>query len=70
MKCPLKMVRVEEPNTTPYYRTVDCLKEECAWWSKAVGACSILGLETSLSLIGAILLEMKDKMPHANQFTK
>lgn len=70
MKCPMLTMYAATFKTPEEFKDRDCLKEECAWWGKDIVGCSILGLEASLSQIGVVLLEMKDKMPHAGQFTK
>ncbi len=64
MKCPLLIIGWNAAGGGEQVYNPDCHKEDCAWWSKAIGACSMLGLETSLSLIGAKLMELVAKMPH------
>lgn len=70
MKCPLsREVRYDEG----YYVTgdfKDCLKEECAWWDEERMCCHIRTLSKQVDRLADRANEIRDKMPHANQFTK
>ncbi len=70
MKCPILIKVTKRWFRPPVYEPVDCLKEECAWWDKSIGACAVLGLDLSLSLIGGKIFELVDKMHHEKQFRR
>jgi len=46
----------------------DCLKEGCAWWDKDKDMCFRASETMELRFIRSILLEIRDKMPHALRF--
>lgn len=64
MKCPLMfngaMVVVAKGKGTK----IDCLKEECACWSRALNQCDPTGLLPWLVKFIGVLEEMVEKMPH------
>lgn len=70
MKCPL-LERYVDTTVEPYkggFR--DCLKEECACWSRALNQCDPTGLLPWLVKLIGVLEEMVEKMPHELQFRK
>ncbi len=70
MKCPLR--RNVEVNAEGGFNNtfLDCLKEECAWWSKSMEACCIPVLAANLMGLNQIMLHLADKMPHEEQLRK
>ena len=52
MKCPVMSQPYESGEYQSKWHGIDCLKEECAWWLKAEGICSItaLGMEAVYKL--------------------
>jgi len=70
MKCPIMTagrMTCDDPLDFTY---VDCLKEECAWWDATAGGCSIYLISRSLMGLVDTAIDIKEKMPHAGQFTK
>jgi len=70
MKCPLTF-------KTGYFlpgewsvRGGNCIKEECVWWLKGAGYCTLPWVAEKLFHIEMLLAEIKDKMPHKGQFTR
>jgi len=70
MKCPLLTMYATTFDTPERFQDRDCLKEECAWWDEAEKECVIIFLEKDLAGIWTMLLGIKDKMPHAEQFKR
>ena len=46
-----------------------CLKKKCAWWDIDLEQCCEVTKAKALDRIERILTDIKDKMPHAGQFT-
>jgi len=70
MKCPLLLAGAYGGNPDWEAVSIDCLKEECAWWDVANGHCALIELNRMLYDINATLVALVKKMPHAGQFTK
>ena len=41
MKCPLRSISYKGEYDQDQYDDLNCLKEECAWWNKDRGVCSV-----------------------------
>jgi len=70
MKCPLfhsEFIRMRAPELE---QSDDCLKEECAWWDGNLESCLARSIFCEFATISELLVEIKDKMPRADQFTK
>ena len=63
MKCPLIKVDDHERSGYPVPIAPECLKEECAWWSKSFELCDINILCQELYELRETLRDMRDKMP-------
>ena len=70
MKCPLREVSVYDKESVHHWEQADCLKEDCAWWSKEMNQCDPTGLLPWLKNIEGYLEELKLKMPVASPFGK
>uniref|UniRef100_A0A6H2A4G3 Uncharacterized protein n=2 Tax=viral metagenome TaxID=1070528 RepID=A0A6H2A4G3_9ZZZZ len=70
MKCPLVFSSNVTGMGEQRFVFADCLKEECAWWTPWDSSCAMLTIARWLNLLGDDIEEIKDKMPHAGQFTK
>lgn len=70
MKCPMLVEDKYFDGEKDQLILMDCLKEECGFWDKDHKNCSELGKVRELQLIRSLLREIRDKMPHAGQFTK
>lgn len=68
MKCPLLAMAEMwgEPEKKPKYS--DCLKEECGFWDPETMKCSEVTKTRELSIIRSLLKDIRDKMPHEEQF--
>lgn len=51
MKCPLIAIVFSEAENPHPLLDADCLKEECAWWDKLPGRCSLLQAVIALESI-------------------
>ncbi len=70
MKCPL-FVMGQLANTIPAVGSnSDCLKEECAWWEANDGQCSVKVIAQFIAGIGMNIKDIRDKMPHEEQFRR
>ncbi len=70
MKCPLSNYVMERESGEDEVLLSDCLKAECAWWSKSLGACCVPVFAANLMGLNETMLKIGAKMPHAGQFTK
>lgn len=70
MKCPLMSQPYESAPYQSKWHSIDCLKEECAWWDDYFQQCAILRLEKSLTHIDGVSQMIIKKMPHEEQFRK
>ena len=70
MKCPLLREQYRETKEEEICEWADCLKEECAWWDSEVKLCTVLSLRLSIDSLVEFLGNIKDKMPHEEQFRK
>ena len=70
MKCPLIAIGYLASERMDAAKKCLCGKEECAWWDKDEGQCSILGFLTEFRMVKVFLNDIFKKMPHAGQFTK
>jgi len=70
MKCPLRYIETRYPDEQIGREQLDCLKEECAWWVKASESCAMEAIPRIIGYVGSELKTIKEKMPHAGQFTK
>ena len=70
MKCPLFQSRRLTDSGGWESTPQDCLKEECARWSKESNQCDPTGMLPLLIHIESRLSELIDKMPHEAQFRK
>lgn len=70
MKCPLFMAVATQMAGHVDLLQLDCLKADCAWWDIDLEECGFYVGFKALDRIDRILTDIKDKMPHAGQFTK
>jgi len=47
-----------------------CTQEECAWWDEERVCCHIRTLSKQVNRLADRVNEIKDKMPHEEQFRK
>jgi len=51
MRCPMFMVHLlQEPGKVDL-ATIDCIKEECPWWSRAHSHCAIVASQGAYDLL-------------------
>ena len=55
MKCPIRMLSHQAAFVGDYGETLDCLGEECAWWTPLSSCCSIRDLPGILIAAGNVL---------------
>ena len=67
MKCPPRFKELIEVDEDLKYHGADCIKEECAWWDTKSNGCSIYLISRSLMAIADILIDLKEKMPQAEE---
>jgi len=65
MKCPLLLAGENAQPSVDMTTTIDCLKEECAWWDKVHGVCVVISLFWELRLLVGAGAMIADKMPPA-----
>ena len=70
MKCPLATAACIIRRSDLDEVTDECLKEECAWWDDEMGDCAVLDLAQTLWSIRGMLADIRDKIPHEEQFRK
>jgi len=70
MKCPLFVLAKTAHYSENVMITTDCLKEECAWWNKDRGVCSVKLGAGAIYDLWYQLTQIKEKMPHEEQFRK
>ena len=70
MRCPLLAHKTYIPDDWPMQVYEDCLKEECAWWQSELQNCIVYQIGMEIGTLCLFLEEIKEKMPHAGQFTK
>ena len=70
MKCPLFGAGYIASGKVNGSISLDCLKEECAWWDLEGQFCIALSAGIALINIDQRLKQLVEKMPHADQFTK
>ena len=70
MKCPLKRSKYVWPSGQEECLFEDCLKEECAWWDNREDMCNVTTLADKITDMRDTFIQIRDKMPHAGQFTK
>lgn len=70
MKCPLPLVTLVTDSFPPDNLFRDCLEEECAWWDEEQKRCDPTGLAHWVRALIAQLWEIKEKMPHEEQFRR
>lgn len=70
MKCPLTYKEKVSYYQGRDYGIEDCLKERCAWWDDKFQQCLFFTATEQLFRIANILSDIRDKMPHEEQFRK
>ena len=70
MKCPLLSVGAYADSSQSAYESMDCLKEECAWWDEENSQCCPQTIVSTLEILNNQLLAIIEKMPHEEQFRK
>jgi len=70
MKCPLLAIVHLNQAGREGMRYATCLKDEWAWWDDGPECCIFKSGTYTLIALSQEIAEIKDKMPHANQFTK
>ena len=70
MKCPLLSIYDHESRQGKVIKSLDCLKEECAWWDEENSQCCAQTIVSTLEIFNNQLLAIIDKMPHEEQFRK
>ena len=68
MKCPLFVVSALIKAGTTKNCTLECLQEECAWWSPLESCCAVRDLSGLLLAMGNTLGKIADNMPKEHQF--
>ena len=63
MKCPLMPDKNYSVQLEQHLNIGDCLKEECAWWNKRHGVCSIEVIGSVLEAISCSLADIASKTP-------
>ena len=63
MICPLRSLKSKGCYDQEQYEDLDCLKEECAWWDKAIEECAPIALNIALCAMGSVLGKIADKLP-------
>jgi len=48
----------------------DCIKEECAWWQSELQNCIVYQAGMEIGTLCLFLEDIKNKMPHEEQFRK
>ena len=70
MKCPQTFqIEITEDDQIQL-AGADCIKEECAWWDIDQEGCGIHAITTFLHHLYIDLAQIRDKMPHEEQFRK
>lgn len=64
MKCPMLTMGWVSANPELRPQDVDCLKEECAWWSLDDGGCILQAFNNNLIDLISALKDIRDKIPH------
>jgi len=70
MKCPLLWASVLNSPRQVETKHGDCLKEECAWWDEERVCCHFRTLSKQVDRLADRINEIRDKMPHEEQFRK
>lgn len=70
MKCPLLTIGIVNPSGLRKGKWNDCLKGECAWWDSGPDCCILKSATYILLALSQEMAEIKEKIPHAGQFTK
>lgn len=70
MKCPLLLINKDTVRPAYDPHITDCRKEECALWNKTQEECNLVTITVELYNTSCFLKDIRDKMPHAWQFTK
>lgn len=68
MICPLFYMGAMSRTRELSRDVIDCPKEECAWWDKDRGVCSVALGASVLSDICSTLSSIGSRMPHKGQF--
>jgi len=64
MNCPLIQPKIEHEKGEEMVRMGRCTQEECAWWGNNSQQCVMNKLGAELYVIGEVLEEIRDKIPH------
>ena len=67
MKCPIILAGWNAARGGDLVFRSECRKEECAWWINNSQQCAINKLGAELYVIGEVLEEIRDKMPHEKE---
>ena len=70
MKCPRGIFPIQIGDKIIGWDIMDCMEKECAWWDENNKLCDIRVSAIALDWMHEFMKEIKDKMPHAGQFTK
>ena len=70
MKCPLLIIARRGLESQFARPLDDCLKEECAVWDKENGVCGVRGIQLAIEFVAETLGNIRDNMPHEEQFRK
>lgn len=70
MKCPLLAIAEMGVPRKGKGPEIDCLKEECAWWDRIDEQCGFLSLSHDIHWLRVTLQQIRDKMPHEEQFRR
>ena len=70
MICPVMSQPFESAPYQSKWHSIDCVKEECAWWDKADEQCIIHRLFTVADVLQYFLKDIRDKMPRGQHFVK
>ena len=67
MKCPLINEQTQYPSGQWMTETLDCLKEECAWWFEETYKCGLLELASATCAVAQHLSVIREYGPGGEQ---
>jgi len=63
MKCPVRARLFVRGADTHIESTMDCLKEECAWWNSQEEECALITVGKTLSILADHIANIEVKLP-------
>lgn len=70
MKCPIIRAHQLLEGKNIDLGQAECLKKECAWWSKEKKQCDPTGMLPWFRDLCDLFTDIRDKMPRSDQFLK